>query len=65
MNCIIGLVGYSNSGKGTYCSFVKRTLGIPSLTTGDIVRTEVRRRNLEVTAQNIAEVSDQIRQEKD
>ena len=63
MNCIVGLVGYSNSGKGTYCSFVKSTLGIPSLTTGDIVRAEVRRRNLEVTAQNIAEVSDQIRQE--
>ena len=63
MSCIIGLVGYSNSGKGTYCYFVRRVFGIPSLTTGDIVRAEVKRRGLEVTAHNIAKVSDEIRKE--
>lgn len=63
MSHIIGLVGYSNSGKGTYCYFVRRVFGIPSLTTGGIVRAEVKRRGLEVTAHNIARVSDEIRKE--
>jgi len=63
MSHIIGLVGYSNSGKGTYCYFVRRVFGIPSLTTGDIVRAEVKRRGLEVTAHNISKVSDEIRKE--
>src|SRR3989344_2692278 len=63
MSCIIGLVGYSNSGKGTYCYFVRRVFGIPSLTTGDIVRAEVKRRGFEVTAHSMANVSDEIRKE--
>ena len=63
MSHIIGLVGYSNSGKGTYCYFVRRVFGIPSLTTGDIVRAEVKRRGFEVTAHSMANVSDEIRKE--
>ncbi|MBI2498759.1 AAA family ATPase [Candidatus Woesearchaeota archaeon] len=63
MSFVIGLVGYSNSGKGTYSHFVKRDLKIPSLSTGDIVRAEVKRRDLELTVENIARVSDKIREE--
>ena len=63
MKFVIGLVGYSNSGKGTYSDFVGKDFRIPSLTTGDIVRAEVMRRGLELTAENMAKVSDEIRRE--
>lgn len=63
MNLIIGLVGYSNSGKETLYRTVYEFFHIPRITSGDMVRREVKKRGLDLTPKNISLVSDLIRKE--
>lgn len=63
MSLTICLIGYSNSGKETFYQAVCEVYPIPRITTGDIVRKEVRERGLSLTSQNISLVSDMIRVE--
>ncbi|MEM2228583.1 MAG: nucleoside monophosphate kinase, partial [Candidatus Bathyarchaeia archaeon] len=39
---IIVLLGAPGSGKGTYASIINRKLGIPHISTGDLVRDEIK-----------------------
>ena len=63
MKLIIGLTGYSCTGKGTFYRFVSSEYPIPKITTGDLVRKEVQKRGLELNAVNVSEISDIIRRE--
>ena len=63
MKLIIGLTGYSCTGKSTFYESVSETYSVPRITTGDLVRKEVQKRGLELTTSNISEISDVIRRE--
>ena len=61
MKLIVGLIGYSSSGKGTLAKFLGRRYGISVVSTGAIVRREVRRLGLSLTSENVMTVSDLMR----
>ncbi|RLE45312.1 hypothetical protein DRJ22_04675 [Candidatus Woesearchaeota archaeon] len=63
MKLIIGLTGYSCTGKDTFYESIYEAYPIPRITTGDLVRKEVQRRGLEITPANISEIGDLIRME--
>lgn len=63
MKLIIGLTGYSCTGKSTFYEYVSEAYSVPRITTGDLVRKEVQKRGLELTTPNISEISDAIRRE--
>ena len=63
MKLIIGLTGYSCTGKGTFYEYVSEEYSVPKITTGDLVRKEVQKRGLKLTTANISEISDVIRRE--
>ncbi|NPA47486.1 MAG: flagellar hook-basal body complex protein FliE [Thermococci archaeon] len=59
---IIVVAGMPGSGKSRLVTeFEKR--GIPSVSLGDVVRTETQRRGLKLTRENVAKVSMRLRQE--
>lgn len=60
---IIGLVGYSGSGKTSFCDIVNAVYDIPRISTGNIVRAEAMRMGCKLTPENIIYISDKIRQE--
>lgn len=63
MKLIIGLTGFSCTGKGTFYEYVSSQYVIPKITTGDLVRKEVQKRGLDLNPRNISEISDVIRRE--
>lgn len=63
MKLIIGLTGYSCTGKSTFYEYVSEAYSVPRITTGDLVRKEVKKRGLELITSNISEISDAIRRE--
>ncbi|ABU81948.1 Dephospho-CoA kinase-like protein [Ignicoccus hospitalis KIN4/I] len=52
--------GLPGSGKGTFAE-VAKALGIPVIVMGDIVREEAKKRNLELTSDNLAKVAAELR----
>jgi len=60
---VIAWVGYPASGK-SLASDVARSMGIPVIVMGDIVREEVRRRGLEPNDANTGAVADDLRKEE-
>jgi len=62
---IIGLVGYSGSGKSLFTQIVRNNYEIPVISTGDFVRAEVKKRGFELTSKDIFRVSNEIRKEND
>lgn len=63
MKLIIGLTGFSCTGKGTFCNYISNEFAIPKITVGDLLRKEVLKRGLELNPVNIVKVSDTIRKE--
>jgi len=63
MKLIIGLTGFSCTGKGTFYEYISSQYAIPKITTGDLVRKEVQKRGLDLNQRNISEISDVIRRE--
>ena len=63
MITLIGVCGYSGSGKTTFCKAMSQRFSLPILSTGEIVRRRVIERGYALTPENIARVSDEIRQE--
>ena len=62
---LIGVCGYSGSGKTTFCKEVSRRFSLPVLSTGEVVRRRIAERGYTLTPENITRVSDEIRQETD
>jgi dephospho-CoA kinase len=60
---IIGVCGLSGAGKTTFCREMARRFPLPVLSTGEAVRRRAAERGYELTPENIARVSDEIRQE--
>jgi dephospho-CoA kinase len=60
---LIGVCGYSGAGKTTFCKEMSRRFSLPVLSTGEIVRRRTIERGYELTPENIAHVSDEIRSE--
>lgn len=60
---IIGLVGMPGSGK-TLAVNVAKSLGIPVISMGDMVREEVKSRGLEETPENVGYVSKDLREKE-
>lgn len=60
---VIGVCGYSGAGKTTFCKEMSRRFSLPVLSTGEIVRRRATERGYTLTPENIARVSDEIRQE--
>ncbi len=60
---LIGVCGYSGSGKTTFCKEMSRRFSLPCVSTGEIVRRRVSERGYTLTPENIARVSDEIRRE--
>lgn len=58
---IIGLVGPIASGKGTVLKILENK-GFFSSSTSDRIREELKKRNLEVTRQNLTSVSNEVRE---
>ena len=63
MKVIIALTGYSGSGKGKFAKRVERLYGIPTVSTGSVVRAELARLGLEWTPANLNSVSDKLRRQ--
>ncbi len=59
---IIIIAGMPGSGKSRLVDEFEKN-GIPSVSLGDVVRTETQRRRLELTRENVAKVSMRLRQE--
>lgn len=60
---LIGVCGYSGSGKTTFCKEMSRRFSLPVLSTGEVVRRRIAERGYALTPENIVRVSDEIRQE--
>jgi predicted RNA binding protein with dsRBD fold (UPF0201 family)/cytidylate kinase len=60
---LIAFVGYPLSGKSTAAE-IAREIGIPVVVMGDIVREEVRNRNLELTDENAGRVANELREKE-
>jgi dephospho-CoA kinase len=60
---LIGVCGYSGSGKTTFCKEMARRFSLPCLSTGEIVRRRAAERGYELTPESIVRVSDEIRRE--
>jgi len=58
---IVVTVGLPGAGKGTFAE-VARSLGIPVIVMGDIVREEAKKRNLEPTSSNLRKVANELRE---
>lgn len=63
MTPLIGVCGYSGSGKTTFCKEMARRFSLPVLSTGEIVRRRIAEQGHALTPENIARVSDEIRNE--
>ena len=57
---LIAFVGYPLSGKST-ASKMAKSLGIPVVTMGDVVREEAKKRELEPTDKNLGEIAKELR----
>ncbi|MCL4363168.1 AAA family ATPase [Candidatus Marsarchaeota archaeon] len=57
---VIGLTGYSGSGKTTFYNVASKRYNISTLSTGDIVRAELQKRSLERNIDNVKTVIDWI-----
>jgi dephospho-CoA kinase len=62
---LIGVCGYSGSGKTTFCKEMSGRFSLPCLSTGEIVRRRVAEQGYARTPENITRVSDEIRKETD
>lgn len=60
---IIVTTGLPGAGKGTFAEVAKE-MGIPVLVMGDIIREEVKKRNMELTPENVQLVARMIRKEE-
>jgi dephospho-CoA kinase len=60
---VIGVVGLPASGKGEF-SRIARSLGIPVVVMGDVIREEVARAGLPGTDRNLGETADRLRRER-
>lgn len=58
---VIGVVGLPATGKGEF-SRIAGDLGIPVVVMGDVVRREVRQRNLPLTDETMGRISGELRQ---
>lgn len=63
MRTVIGLVGMPGAGKGVIREILRR-YGFPVIIMGDEVRAEAKRRNLELTPENLGKIMLQIRYEE-
>lgn len=62
MTAIIAVTGMPGSGKSLVSSMIARILSCPVVSMGDVVRREVARRGLEVTAKNVEAVARELRE---
>jgi dephospho-CoA kinase len=60
---VIGIVGMAASGKGEF-SRIARSLGIPVVVMGDVIREEALRQGLPLTDTNLGEVAGRLRKER-
>ncbi len=60
---VIGVVGLPASGKGEF-SRTARSMGIPIVVMGDVIRSEVGRAGLPITDANLGETANRLRQER-
>jgi len=60
---VIGVVGLPASGKGEF-SQTARSMGIPVIVMGDVIREAVTRAGLPVTDRNLGETANRLRQER-
>jgi dephospho-CoA kinase len=58
---VVGIAGMPGAGKGVFRRTVQR-MGYPVVTMGDVVREEVKRRNLKPTPQNLGKVMLSLRE---
>jgi dephospho-CoA kinase len=60
---LIGIVGMPGSGKGEF-SRIARSLGIPVIVMGDVIREEACRQKLPGTDANLGEIASRLRRER-
>lgn len=60
-NVVVGIAGMPGSGKGVFRRTVQR-MGYPVVTMGDVVRAEVKRRNLKPTPENLGKTMLNLRE---
>ncbi len=58
---IIGLVGPIGCGKGAVSNYLREKHGFKIITIGDIIREELKKRNLEITRENSYKVQAELR----
>ena len=61
MSRIVGLIGFSCSGKGTFTERVRHVESVTLISTGTAVRKEIESQGLAFTPENVLQVSDSIR----
>jgi len=59
---VVAVAGMPGSGKSTVARVIAEKLGYPVIVMGDIVREEVARRGLAITAENVERVARELRE---